>query len=105
MTNSTLLIQASLLLGLLLLKSQAALFSPRIVGPHNADTYSLKTFAQFPRWKDLEGDPKAYEIFKYLVDKRTGLYPLGTPAREGDDPLVELTMVTDPIKMLNVYPM
>lgn len=83
----------------------ASLYSPRIVGPHNADTYSLKTFAQFPRWKDLEGDAKAYEVFKYLADKRTGLYPLGTPAREGDDPLVELTMVTDPIKMLNVYPM
>ena len=51
---------------------QAALYSPRIVSPHNADTYSLKTFAEFPRWRDLSGDAKVYEIFKYLADRRTG---------------------------------
>ncbi len=83
---------------------QAAVYSPRVLSPHNADTYSLRTFAQFERWRDLRGDAKVFEIFKYLVDTRTGLYPLGVPAREGNETLSEYGAVTDPIKMLNVYP-
>ncbi|MEK7678417.1 MAG: hypothetical protein AAB676_21520 [Verrucomicrobiota bacterium] len=84
--------------------AQAALYSPRVVSPHNADTYSLKTFAQFHRWRDLQGDAKDFEVFKYLADRRTGLYPLGTPAREGREDLPEYSAVTDPVKMLNIYP-
>jgi hypothetical protein len=43
----------------------ARIHSPRIVSPHNADAYSMKTFAQFPRWRDLKGDALAWEVYKY----------------------------------------
>src|SRR5262245_48212430 len=82
----------------------AAVHSPRVLSPQVADTYSMKTFAQFHRWRDLSGDAKVYEIFKYLTDSRTGLYPLGVPAWEGDEELSEFGAVRDPVKMLNVYP-
>ena len=85
-----------LLLGGHFLSARAALYSPRVVSPHNADTYSLKTFAQFDRWRDLSGDAKVYEVFKYLADRRTGLYPMGTPAREGDEELPEYGAVSVP---------
>ncbi len=81
-----------------------AQFSPRILSPHNADTYSLKTFAQFPRWRDLQGDAKVYAIYQYLADRRTGIFPMGVPAWEGPEVLSEYGAVRDPIKMLNVYP-
>jgi len=84
--------------------AQAALYSPRVVSPHNADTYSLKTFAQFERWRVLSGDAKVFEVFEYLADRHTGVYPMGTPAREGREDLPEYGAVTDPVKMLNVYP-
>ncbi len=84
--------------------AQAALYSPRVVSPHNADAYSLTTFAQFPRWRDLSGDAKVFEVYRYLADRRTGLYPLGVPAREGGEDLAEYSVVTEPVKMLNVYP-
>lgn len=84
--------------------AQAALYSPRILSPHQADAYSLKTFAQFHRWRDLQGEAKVFEIFQYLADRRTGLYPLGVPAWEGREELAEYGAVTDPVKMLNVYP-
>src|SRR5574341_841363 len=84
--------------------SEGALYSPRILSPHNADTYSLKTFAQFSRWRELSGDAKVYEVYKYLIDQRTGIYPMGVPAREGNEDLPEHGAVTDPVKMLNVYP-
>ena len=84
--------------------AHAALYSPRVLSPHNADTYNLKTFAQFSRWRELAGDAKAFEVFAYLTDPRTGLYPLGAPAREGREELPEYAAVTDPVKMLNVYP-
>ncbi len=77
--------------------------APRVVSPHNADTYSIKTFARFHRWRDLEGDAKVYEIYKYLVDRRTGVYPLGVPAREDDEALYDLHAVRDPVKLLNVH--
>ena len=84
--------------------ANGAVYSPRVLSPHNADTYSLKTFAQFERWRDLHGDAKAFEIFKYLTDRRTGIYPMGVPAWEGNETLAEFGAVTDPVKMLNVYP-
>jgi hypothetical protein len=31
----------------------AAEHAPRILSPHNADAYSMRTFAEFPRWRDL----------------------------------------------------
>jgi hypothetical protein len=75
-----------------------------VVPAHQADTYSLKTFAQFDRWKDLSGDAKIQRIFEYLTDRRTGVYPMGVPAMEGPEELAELSAVSDPIKLLNVYP-
>jgi hypothetical protein len=84
--------------------TSAAVFSPRVVPAHQADTYSLKTFAQFDQWKDLSGDAKVYRVFEYLTDQRTGVYPMGVPAREGLEELIEFGAVTDPVKMLNVYP-
>jgi hypothetical protein len=77
--------------------------SPRVLSPHVADTYSMKTFADFPRWRDLEGDAKIFEVFRYLVDERTGVYPMGLGAWEGSDVLYEFGFIRDPVKMLNVY--
>ncbi|MBI4662545.1 MAG: hypothetical protein HY735_27340 [Verrucomicrobia bacterium] len=82
----------------------ARLYSPRVLSPHTADTYSLKTFAQFHAWRDLNGDAKVYEIFKYLIDRKTGIYPMGVPAWEGSEEMSEYGAVRDPIKMLNIYP-
>ncbi len=84
---------------------QGAVHSPRVLSPHNADAYSMKTFAQFHRWKNLQDDAKVYEIYKYLADPQTGLYPLGVPAWEGNDTMPEYGIVRDPVKMINVYPM
>jgi len=88
----------------LLFPARAALYSPRILSPHNADVYSLVTFAEFARWRDLSSDAKVFEVYRYLTDPRTGLYPLGVPAREGPEDLPEYGAVTEPVKMLNVYP-
>lgn len=85
-------------------QADARIYSPRVLSPHNADAYSMKTFARFHRWRDLEGDAKVFEIYKYLADRRTGIYPLGTPAWEGNEKLSEYAAVRDPVKMLNVYP-
>ncbi len=75
-----------------------------MLSPHTADTYSLETFARFDRWKDLEGEARAWAIFLYLTDARTGLYPMGAGAFEGKDDLYEHSLVRDPVKLLNVYP-
>jgi len=80
----------------------ARVFSPRIVSPHNADAYSMKTFARFGRWADLRGDQRAWEIYKYLVDKRSGLFHMNE-VLEGEDVLSEYRTVRDPVKIINVY--
>jgi len=81
----------------------AAEFAPRVLSEHNADAYSMKTFAQFARWKDLTGDAKVYEIYKYLADKRTGIFPMGAGAWEGRDVMYDFGYIRDPVKMINVY--
>ena len=81
----------------------AAQYAPRVLSPHVADTYSMKTFAQFPRWRDLTGDAKVYEIYRYLADTRTGLFPMGCGAWEGTDVMYEYGYIRDPVKMINVY--
>jgi hypothetical protein len=82
--------------------ASARVYSPRVVSPRAADTYSMKTFAQFPRWRDLKGDQKAWEIYKYLVDARTGVFHM-SEVLEGDDTLSEYRTVRDPVKIINVY--
>ena len=77
--------------------------APRVLSPHNADAYSMKTFAEFPRWRGLTGDAKVYEIYRYLADPRTGIFPMGVGAWEGQDPLYEFGYIRDPVKMINVY--
>ena len=32
---------------------EAREYAPRVLSPHNADAYSMKTFAHFARWRDL----------------------------------------------------
>ena len=81
----------------------AAEHAPRILSPHNADAYSMRTFAEFSRWRDLDGDAKVYEIYKYLADRRTGIFPMGAGAWEGRDPVYDFGFVRDPVKMINVY--
>lgn len=83
--------------------AEARQFSPRVISPHVADTYSMKTFAQYHRWRDLDGNERAWEVFKYLTDERTGLFPLGKPVIEGNDVLSEYQQVRDPVKLINVY--
>jgi hypothetical protein len=95
----------SITAGLILLvaPSQARQYSPRVISPHVADTYSMQTFANFALWQKLEGDARAWEVFQYLTDERTGLFPLGQPVREGRDVLEEFRQVRDPVKLINVY--
>src|SRR6185436_8137578 len=77
--------------------------APRVLSPHAADAYSMKTFAQYPRWRDLKGDAKVWEIYKYLADPRTGIYPMGAGAWEGKDQVYDFGYIRDPVKMINVY--
>jgi hypothetical protein len=63
----------------------------------------MKTFAEFPRWRDLKGDALAWEVYRYLTDERTGLFPLGHPVFEGRDTFSEFRTVRDPVKLINVY--
>ena len=76
--------------------------APRVVSPHNADGYSMKTFGDFHRWRELTNDERAWEIYKYLVNTRTGVFHM-SEVREGADTLSEYTTVRDPVKILNVY--
>jgi hypothetical protein len=78
--------------------------APRVLSPHVADGYSMKTFAAYPRWRDLKADAKVYEVFAYLSDRRTGIFPMGTPAWEGTETVSDFGAVRDPVKMFNVYP-
>jgi hypothetical protein len=84
------------------LVAEARLYAPRVVSPHNADAYSMKTFAQFPRWRDLKGDQLAWEVYKYLADARTGLFHMNE-VLEGRDVLSEYRTIRDPVKIINVY--
>jgi hypothetical protein len=92
-----------ILAALLIDGARAAEYAPRVVSPHHADAYSMKTFAQYPRWRDLKGDKQAWEVFQYLADERTGLFPLGQPVLEGRDVLSEFQTIRDPVKLINVY--
>ena len=65
-------------------ESEAREYAPRVVSPHNADAYSMRTFRQFHRWRDLECGELAWEVYKYLVDKRTGVFHMNE-VLEGDD--------------------
>ena len=76
----------------------ARVYSPRILAPGIADTYSLRTFAQFDRWRDLSGDARAYEVYRYLADTHTGLFHMNVVA-EGEDALSEFVEVRDPVKI------
>ncbi len=78
-------------------------YAPRVLSPHNADAYSMKTFARYHRWKDLAGDAKVYEVYKYLADRRTGIFPMGAGAWEGNDVMYDYGYIRDPVKMINVY--
>jgi len=77
-------------------------YAPRVVSPHRADAYSMKTFRQYHRWRDLQGDALAWEVYRYLVDTRTGLFHMNQ-VLEGRDVLGEYRTVRDPVKILNVY--
>ncbi len=83
--------------------AHARVYAPRIVSEHNADAYSMKTFASYSRWQNQQGDQKAWEMFSYLTDYETGLYPMGTGAFEGNESLYEYSLVRDPVKLINVY--
>ncbi|MBS0203379.1 MAG: hypothetical protein JSS49_10800 [Planctomycetes bacterium] len=78
-------------------------YSPRILTSQTADTYSPRTFANHPAWKNLSPELKAKAIFDYLTDRETGLYPLGAGAFEGGDKAYEFSLVRDPMKIVNVY--
>ncbi|NQU25908.1 MAG: hypothetical protein HQ567_31855 [Candidatus Nealsonbacteria bacterium] len=82
--------------------ASARQYAPRVVSPHNADAYSMKTFARFPRWRELSGDALAWEVYKYLVDTRTGVFHMNE-VLEGRDVLGEYRTVRDPVKIINVY--
>ena len=77
-------------------------YAPRIVSPERADAYSMRTFAEFPRWRGLRDDALAWEVYKYLADSRSGLFHCNE-VLEGDDSLAEYRNVRDPVKIINVY--
>jgi len=77
-------------------------YAPRVVSPHRADAYSMRTFRAFPRWRDLEGDALAWQVYTYLVDTRSGVFHVNE-VLEGDDALREYQVVRDPVKIINVY--
>lgn len=81
---------------------EARVYAPRVVSPHNADGYSMKTFARFPRWRELKGDRLAWEVYKYLADTRTGLFHMNE-VLEGRDVMNEYRTIRDPVKIINVY--
>lgn len=80
----------------------AVAYAPRVLAPGVADAYSLRTFGEFDRWRELAGDARASEIYRYLADTRTGLFHMNVVA-EGDDGLSEFVQVRDPVKIINVY--
>jgi hypothetical protein len=82
--------------------SGAREYAPRVVSPQRADAYSMKTFAQFPRWRGLKDDALAWEVYKYLADTQSGLFHCNE-VLEGDDDLGEYRNVRDPVKIINVY--
>ena len=77
-------------------------YAPRVLSPLRADAYSMRTFAQFPQWRGLSGDALAWEVYKYLVDTRSGLFHCNE-VLEGNDALSEYNNVRDPVKIINVY--
>jgi hypothetical protein len=77
-------------------------YALRVVSPHNADAYSMKTFRGFARWRDLDGDRLAWEVYRYLADTRTGVFHMNE-VLEGHDALSEYRSVRDPVKIINVY--
>jgi len=77
-------------------------YSPRVVSEDRADAYSMKTFAEFPRWRNLRGDALAWEVYRYLVDVRSGVFHMNE-VLEGRDALGEYRTVRDPVKIVNVY--
>lgn len=83
--------------------ASARVYSPRILTSRTADTYSPRTFARHPAWKDLSPEDRAQAIFEYLTDLQTGLYPLGAGVFEGGDKAYEFALVRDPNKIVNVY--
>ena len=54
-------------------------------------------------WRPSDGDAKVFEIYKYLGDRRTGVFPMGVGAWEGKDTAYEFGYIRDPVKMINVY--
>ena len=95
-----------LTLGLTLLLATATVsarvHSPRVLSPHNADGYSMQTFGGFHRWRNLEDDGRAWEIYRYLADSSTGVFHM-SEVLEGNDTLSEYATVRDPVKIINVY--
>jgi hypothetical protein len=77
-------------------------YSPRVVSPHRADAYSMRTFREFSRWRDLADDALAWELYRYLVDTHSGVFHVNE-VLEGADGLSEFRTVRDPVKLLNVY--
>ena len=95
---------AGAVLALLLVAAAVAAreYAPRVVSPHRADAYSMRTFREFPRWRDLRGDALAWEVYKYLVGTRSGVFHVNEVI-EGRDALSEYRIVRDPVKIVNVY--
>ena len=62
----------------------------------------MRTFSNFDRWRQLAGDERAYEVYRYLADKETGLFHMNV-VEEGKDGLSEFVQIRDPVKIINVY--
>ena len=77
-------------------------YAPRVLSPCGPTPTACGPSPQFPRWRGLSGDALAWEVYKYLVDTRSGLFHCNE-VLEGDDALSEYRNVRDPVKIINVY--
>jgi hypothetical protein len=79
-----------------------AVFSPRIVGEHRADFYSLETLLASPPFAGRTGEDLALAIYDYFTSTVNGTWH-GWPMNEREGDPVAWGDVSDPVRTLNAY--
>ena len=79
-----------------------AAFSPRVVGEHRADFYSLETLLASPPFAGKTGEALALALYDYFTSTADGTWH-GWPMNECEGEPVDWGDVSDPVKLLNAY--
>ena len=81
-----------------------SVFSPRVTTDLQPDYTDVGRFANFSGWRDLPPAEKAVAIWRYITDRKTGLFPV-QGIYEDDDPGPEYAFYDerDVSKVLNVH--